>query len=125
MAKVLIVDDEPMYRENLEEVISDEGHDVETADNGRNAIATCKRFCPDVLIVDWMLQNALSGMDVAGSLRVSNPRLTTIIITGYPSQELRVQAEKSGVFAFLEKPFGLDGIREIVRRATKSGTRKE
>ncbi len=125
MAKVLVVDDEPMYCEDLTEVMSEEGHDVETADNGRNAIATGKRFCPDVLIVDWMLQNALSGMDVAESLRVSNPRLTTIIITGYPSQELRVQAEKFGVFAFVDKPFELDGIREIVRRAAKSGTRKE
>ena len=125
MARVLVVDDEPMYRETLKEVISDEGHDVETAHDGRNAIETARRFCPDVLIVDWMLQNYLSGMDVAESLRVSNPRLTTIIITGYLAQELRVQAEKSGVFAFLDKPFELDDIRETVRRATESGTRRE
>lgn len=125
MAKVLVVDDEPMYRENLQEVISDEGHDVEVADNGRNAIEIAERFCPDVLIVDWMLQNDLSGLEVSEFLRESNSRLTTIIITGYPAQELRGRAEKSGVFAFLEKPFELDDIRETVRRATKSGTRKE
>ncbi len=125
MAKVLVVDDEPMYRENLQEVISDEGHDVEVAVNGHNAIEIGERFCPDVLIVDWMLQNDLSGLDVSESLRESNPRLTTIIITGFPAQKLRLQAEESKVFAFLEKPFELDDIRETVRRATKSETRKE
>lgn len=125
MAKVLVVDDEPMYRENLQEVISEQGHDVETAQDGRSAIEVAERFCPDVLIVDWMLQNDLSGLEVSESLRESNPRLTTIIITGYPAQELRTRAEKSGVFAFLEKPFELDDIRETVRRATKSETRKE
>ncbi len=125
MAKVLVVDDEPMYRENLQEVISEQGHDVEMAHDDRSAIEVAERFCPDVLIVDWMLHNDLCGLEVSESLRESNPYLTTIIITGYPAQELRNQAEKSGVFAFLEKPFELDDIRETVRRATKSETRKE
>ncbi len=125
MAKVLVVDDEPMYRENLQEVISEQGHDVEIARDGRSAIEVGERFCPDVLIVDWMLQNDLCGLEVSESLRESNPRLTTIIITGYPAQTIRVQAEESKVFAFLEKPFELDDIRETVRRATKGETRKE
>ncbi len=125
MARVLVVDDEPMYRKNLQEVISDEAHEVETAHDGHSAIEIAERFCPDVLIVDWMLQNDLSGLDVSEALRASNPRLTTIIMTGYPAQELRVQAEESKVFAFLEKPFDLDDIRETVRRATKSETKKE
>ncbi len=125
MAKVLVVDDEPMYRENLQEVISEQGHDVETAHDGRSAIEVAKRSCPDVLIVDWMLQNDLCGLEVAETLQALNPRLATIIITGYPAQELRNQAEASKVFAFLEKPFELDDIREAVRRAKKSGIRKE
>ncbi len=123
MVKVLVVDDEPMYRKNLQGVIFDEGHDVEVAVNGDNAIEIAERFCPDVLIVDWMLQNDLCGLDVAETLRGLNPRLATIIITGYPSQELRIQADAFKVFAFLEKPFELDELREIVRRATKSETR--
>lgn len=125
MARVLVVDDERMYRENLQEVISEQGHDVVTAHDGHSAIEVARRCCPDVLIVDWMLQNDLCGLEVAETLRGLNPRLATIIITGYPAQKLRVQAEESKVFAFLEKPFELDDIRETVRRATKSETRKE
>ncbi len=125
MAKVLIVDDERMYRESLQEVISDEGHDVEIAVDGHDAVEIAKRFCPDVLIADWMLQNDVCGLEVSGSLREFNPRLTTIIITGYPAQELRTRAEKSKVFAFLEKPFELDELRDAVRKATKSRALKE
>ena len=124
MAKVLVVDDEVGYREGLRDVISDEGHDVEVAASSYDALEIAKRFCPDVLIVDWMLQNDLSGLDVSESLRESNPHLTTIIITGYPAQELRSQAEGFEVFAFLEKPFELDDIRNTVRKATARKTRE-
>lgn len=125
MARVLVADDEPTYREILKEVISEQGHDVEVAVDGHDAIKIAERFCPDVLIVDWMLQNNLCGLEVSESLRKLNPRLTTIIITGYPAQELRTRAEQAKVFAFLEKPFGLADLLDTVRRATKSGTKKE
>ncbi|UCE59461.1 MAG: response regulator [Phycisphaerales bacterium] len=125
MARVLVVDDEPMYRENLQEVIAEEGHDVQVADNGHKAIEIAGRFCPDVLIVDWMLRNDICGLEVSKFLRESNPHLITIIITGYPTQDLRTQAEEAKVFAFLEKPFELGDIRDAVRKATQVGTGKE
>lgn len=119
MAKVLVVDDESGYRERLQEVILGEGHDVQIAAGSHDALEVAKRFCPDVLIVDWMLQNDLCGLDVSESLRKSNPHLTTIIITGYAAQELRDRAEGFEVFAFLEKPFELDDLRNALRRATE------
>ena len=120
MAKVLIVDDEPMCREFLSLAISKQGHDVQCAGSGHEAIEIGESFCPDVLIADWMLMDDLCGLEVSESLRESNPNMATIIITGFPSQELRIRAKESNVFAFLEKPFGLDVIREAVCRATMS-----
>jgi len=122
VAKVLVVDDEPGYRKALQEVISAEGHSVEIAANSQDAFEIAERSCPDVLIVDWMLENALCGLEVSESLRKLNHRLTTIIITGYLGNELRARAEESNIFAFLEKPFELDDIRKLVRRATENET---
>ncbi len=124
MAKVLVVDDEPMYRKTLQEVLSAEGHNVEIAADGRSAIEIGQRFDPDVLIADWILQSSLSGLEVSEALRVTSPGLRTIIITGFPAKKLRVAAKKSGVFAFLEKPFELDVIRETVRSAMRRETLK-
>ncbi len=125
MAKVLIVDDEPMYREIIQEAISEQGHHVEVASDGHDATEISEHSCPDVLVVDWMLQNDRSGLEVSASLRESNPDLVTIIITGFPARELRAQAAEAHVFAFLEKPFELDDLRDTVRRAVRSRATKE
>ncbi len=65
MTKVLVVDDEPGYRKALQEVIAAAGNSVEVAANSHDAFEIAERFCPDVLIVDWMLENALCGLPCA------------------------------------------------------------
>ena len=117
MAKVLIVDDEESYRDHLSRAVTREGHDVDTAHNGRTAVEVGACFQPDVLIVDWMLKSSLNGLDVSNVLRRANPNLLTIIISGYPLAEFAALAERAGVFACLDKPFDLDELRDVVRRA--------
>jgi CheY-like chemotaxis protein len=117
MAKVLIVDDEESYRDSLVWLVSGEGHDVRAAASGRDAIQIGRKMQPDVLIVDWMLGDRVDGIEVAETLREDRPDVKTIIITGYPSPELRTKAEHAGVWALLEKPFSVQDIRDALRRA--------
>lgn len=115
--KVLVVDDEESYRDSLVWLIKGEGLDVESATSGREAIELGKSFLPDVLVVDWMLGDRIDGLRVATEIGKACPGLKTIVISGYPSTELRERVERAGVWAFLEKPFTLDDIRELLHSA--------
>jgi DNA-binding response OmpR family regulator len=118
MPKVLVVDDEPGYREHIKEVFAEDGYEVETAESGGMALKIGRRFLPDLLVVDWVLKSDLDGFDVAKALRQLRPNLTTILITAYPSPELEPKALGSRIGAVLYKPFAPEDLRAAVRRAT-------
>jgi len=115
--KVLVVDDEESYRDSLVWLIKGEGLNVESATSGYEAIEVGQSFLPDILVVDWMLGDRIDGLRVAAEIEKVRPGLKTIVISGYPSAELRERVERAGVWAFLEKPFTLDDIRELLHGA--------
>jgi CheY-like chemotaxis protein len=122
LSKVLIVDDEEHYRQHLAMALVRDAHLCETAANGRDAIALGCRFRPDVLIVDWMLKNHIHGLHVTETLQTVLPDLHAILITGFPSDDLRASAKQAGIDDFIEKPFDLDQLRAAVRNAAASGS---
>ena len=115
MAKLLVVDDEPGYRESLQWMLSACNHEVEIAGDCAGCITTAQRFHPDVLIVDYMLKDHCSGLDLAQSLSGSLPYMKTIVMTGYPCEELRTHAAQ--FFAVLEKPFFPDELCLLIEQA--------
>ncbi len=119
MANLLIIDDEPDYRKYLKQLLTEEGYTVETAMDEVSALHVCRHFAPDVLIIDWMLRNRLHGLEIADLLREIRPDFKTIVITGYPSEEVKAKAARAGVEAFIEKPFALSVLLEAVRLAVR------
>lgn len=115
--RVLIADDEERYRDYLRAGLAQHGHEVTTVDTGRVAIDYGVRYRPQVLVTDWMLNNHIHGLRVSSVLRAVDPRLQTIVITGFPSDDLERDAKHSGVFRFLEKPFEVDELVEAVHHA--------
>ena len=105
VTKLLVVDDEPDYPHFLKIILSAEGFKVETASSGTEALDTARRFMPDVLISDWKLNGKYTGLDIANALRQANPRLETILITGYTSLELQTRVNGHPHTHFLAKPF--------------------
>jgi len=120
VARVLVVDDEKQYCENLSLCLTSEGYEVITACTSEEAIDVGRDFRPDVLVADWMLRSDDDGLDVSRSLRDQFPELETVLITGYPSVELHADARKSNVFEVLEKPFELDDLLSVVQYAARS-----
>lgn len=119
MPRVLLVEDEEVLRTSLAGLLRHRGFDVRDARSTAEAVEVGRTFHPDVLIADWMLQNHLHGLDVARLLLDTNPALRTIVITGFPSQELRAEAEREpAVIGFLEKPFAFEDLEEVLLRAT-------
>jgi CheY-like chemotaxis protein len=112
MARILVVDDERTYRRWLERLLVDEGHEVRVADSGREAIDLGVRWRPDLAVVDWMLRGDLHGLHVAAALRAVRPDTRVILITGFPSEDLRRSSEH--LSDFVTKPFDLDQVRASV-----------
>jgi len=115
--RILVVDDEPSYRDYLERFLTRAGLDVRTAGTGREAVELAEAFAPEILLADWMLKNQMHGLEVARALRARHPALRVLLMTGFPSSEIRDEADREGVDGFLEKPFGLDEVRDAIDRA--------
>lgn len=116
MAKILIVDDHQGYRRYPAMVLEREGYRVETAAGGREAIEIGTRFEPDVLVVDWLLDNEWNGARVATALREFNPSLQVVVITGFDPMRLEGRDEID-IYRVLSKPFDLDEFLAAVAGA--------
>lgn len=119
--RVLVVDDEAGFREHLGAGLARQGHEVSVAENGRQAIDLGIRSRPDVLVTDWMLCNPIHGLHVAHALHAVHPNLPAILMTGFPSSDLRLEARNAGIFQFIEKPFDLKALVTAVERAASGG----
>jgi two-component system response regulator (stage 0 sporulation protein F) len=120
MPRMLVVDDEAGYCERIKDLFTREGYQVETAQTASSAIEIGKRFLPDLLVVDWKLQDDLDGFDVTRSLRELRPELKTILITAYPTPQLEPKALGARIGAVVYKPFDADELRAAVRRAERT-----
>lgn len=115
--RVLIVDDEPTYREYLERFLARDGLAVRTAETGSDAIRIAHEFGPDVLLADWMLRCEMHGIEVGEVLRERWPELRILLMTGFPTADLEAEAARVGIDGVLEKPFGLDDLTCAIRAA--------
>ena len=117
MTKILIVDDEPACRDSLCLLLSLESFEVEVAADGRAALEVATRQHPDVLLVDWMLDDHQDGLQVAEAIRAINPKLQTIVITGFPTPELEARVKAATATELLEKSSRPGDLLAAVKRA--------
>ena len=103
MAKILIVDDEPVVLDVLRRLLEEDGRDIALATSPAEAIATANRGLLDVALVDKNLQGA-SGLDLSRALKNVQPEMEVILITGYASLETAIEAVQIGAFDYLTKP---------------------
>lgn len=118
MTKILVVDDVETYRKYLALALEDESYEVQTAASGAEAVEVGAAFKPDILVVDWMLNGDIDGLEVCRTLEQQSPRMQTVLITGYPSPGLKREVLRSNIATFVEKPFTLAEIVEAVDRVT-------
>jgi len=113
---ILVVDDEAPIRATLRGVLSDEGFRVLEAENGREALALLEVESPQLAIVDiWMPE--IDGVELVQCMRTRAPGVPIIVISGHGTIETAVRVIQSGATDFLEKPFELDVLLQLVSRA--------
>jgi DNA-binding NtrC family response regulator len=120
LAKVLVAEDELIYREYLAAAFDADGHEVRSCSDGLNAIRTGITFRPDVLVTDWMLKSSIHGLHVSRVLHNINPHQKTIVITGFPSSDLFLEPKTAEIFAVVQKPFELKELKEKVFEASSA-----
>jgi DNA-binding NtrC family response regulator len=117
MATILVVDDELGIRALLSEILSDEGHTIELAENAAQARAVRERMRPDLVLLDiWMPDvdgvTLLKEWGGAGLLT-----MPVIMMSGHGTIDTAVEATKVGAIAFLEKPITLQKLLRAVEQA--------
>lgn len=119
MTQVLVVDGERAYRDSINMILSREGYLVKTASHGGEALGLIQDSVPDVLVIDPLLRRGMDGLDVAESLRQTNPRLQTLLITAYPTPQLLSRVEALPATECLGKPFRLQDLVAAVEQAVE------
>lgn len=117
LKRVLLVEDEPRYRRQIERLLAESDCEIKGFSGAEEALEEGRRFRPDVLISDWMLCDQISGFELAQLLTEENPALQIILISGYPASSLQGDLEKLQDATFLEKPFGIQELREALHKA--------
>jgi DNA-binding NtrC family response regulator len=114
--KILVVDDEPSVTGSLELILSEGGFEVLTANSFAAATAILNRTSVDLVITDLRLSDA-SGIDVIKHIKKSTPEVEVILMTGYGSLDITIEAIKAGAYYYLEKPYTRDRLFTLVDRA--------
>lgn len=117
-AIVLVVDDEDDMREGLAETLRGEGHQVDTAGDGWQALQRVKGRDYDVALVDLKMPGP-DGLLVLDGIVRTCADTQVIVITGHATVESAVAAMKVGAFDYVPKPFKLDHVRLVVERAVE------
>ena len=115
-ANVLVVDDEQIVCDSCRKVLSQHGHNVQTALNGREALRKVEQDKYDVLIADWKMPE-IDGMEVLRIVKKNHPDIVVIMITGYPSVESAVKAMRLGVSNYVPKPLDPDELSRTLQKA--------
>ena len=121
MANILVVDDELGIRDLLCEILNDEGHTVEVAENAAQARAARLRERPDLVLLDiWMPDTdgvtLLKEWSAAGTLT-----MPVIMMSGHATIDTAVEATRIGALAFLEKPITMQKLLKAVEQGLARG----
>src|SRR6476469_7074533 len=124
MATILVVDDELGIRALLSEILADEGHTIELAENAAQARACRERIRPDLVLLDiWMPDvDGITLLKEWGS--TAQLTMPVIMMSGHGTIDTAVEATKFGAMAFLEKPITLQKLlRAVEQGLAKPGAR--
>lgn len=125
MAEILVVDDDRGMREFLEIMLTQEGHGVKCADDGKKALELCNKDKFDLAITDLKMPK-VDGIDFLKGVKEISPETMVIVITAYASGGTAVTAMKEGAYDYLEKNFDIEDLKKIVQDALdKKGVKED
>lgn len=117
--KLLVVDDEHLIRWSLEQNLKKQGYDVVTAGTGEDALRLIREEQPDLVLLDIQLPG-ISGIDVLEKIKEHDEDIIVIMVTAHSGLETAVNAMRLGAYDYVSKPFNLDELSIVVRKALET-----
>jgi len=114
--EILVVDDEFILRELISEILLRRGWKVDTAESSERGILRIKEKHYDVVVSDLMMPG-ISGMEFLKIIKEHSPSTSVLMVTGYPSIDIAVDAIRFGAADFVVKPFSAEKLEFAVRKA--------
>jgi len=118
VAKILLVEDDRDVRKSIKLQLEEEGHEVTETESGSEALALAKSSAFDIVLTDVMLPDT-NGIELVQRLSHLSSCPVTVVMTGFGSVEMAVNAIKAGAFDFLSKPFSFDVLSATVASALR------
>ncbi|MBF9042133.1 response regulator [Rhodobacterales bacterium HKCCE4037] len=121
MSDILVVDDERDIRELICDILEDEGFTTRMAGTSDECMAELNKSQPGLMILDiWLKDSSMDGIDILGHVKRDNPEVPVVIISGHGNVEIAVAAIKQGAYDFIEKPFNIDQLMVVIKRAMET-----
>lgn len=118
-AKILVVDDEKLFRQSLQQALLKEGYTVIAAENGVQGLKIFSEEQPDITLLDIKLSD-VSGITVLRSMKEINKDALVIMITAYADIQTAVKTTKLGAYDFVKKPFDIDILKILIKKALET-----
>ncbi len=123
--RILVVDDEHLIRWSLEQSLKKQGYEVTTAASGEDALKQVQEEAPELMLLDIQLPG-MDGLSVLQRIKEIDGEIIVIMVTALGILETAVKAMRLGAFDYINKPFNLDELSIIVKKALEtSQLRKE
>jgi DNA-binding NtrC family response regulator len=118
-ARILVVEDDPVARRLLVEVLEREGHEVRGCPGARIALEEARTFRPAVVVTDVRL-GGIDGLTLLREIRAADPAAQVIVMTAFGTLETAVEAIRGGAFDYVSKPFRMEEMSHTVHRAVEA-----
>ena len=118
---ILVVDDEHLIRWSLEQNLKKQGYDVLTAGNGEDALKLVREEQPDLILLDIQLPG-ISGLDVLEKVKEIDEDIIVIMVTAQGGLDTAVTAMRMGAYDYINKPFNLDEMAIVIRKALETSS---
>ncbi|WP_312563604.1 sigma 54-interacting transcriptional regulator [Anaerospora sp.] len=117
--KILIVDDEESVRAMLGLILCKEGYEVSEADDGVKGLEIAERDRPDVIIMDIRMPK-MDGMTAFRAIKQRQLSAVVILMTAFGTVDAAVEAMKAGAYDYIIKPFNIEEVKILIRRAVEA-----
>ena len=121
--KILVVDDEHLIRWSLEQNLKKQGYEVFVAGSGEDALRLVRDESPDLVLLDIQLPG-INGMEVLEKIKEQEDDIIVIMVTALGVLETAVKAMRMGAYDYINKPFNLDELAIVIRKALETSELK-
>jgi CheY-like chemotaxis protein len=116
--RILVVDDEPFVCDAVKMMLAFDGHDVQTANSGKEALGIFEKGKFDIVITDFAMPN-MKGDELAAAIKSRAPEQPIVMITAYAEMLQSSGNPLTGVDSMISKPFLLDDLREAIAKVLR------